>query len=120
MSTGTRVKEVRKTLGLTQPQFARPLGVRATAISLIENEDRALTEQMTKAICREYKVSYEWLKTGVGDDIFEKQDDDLITQIDNILMSENESAKAVFRAFTKLDDEEWKLLEKLIDKLAKK
>jgi len=57
-----RVKLVRQSLGLSQEAFGRALGVTKTAICGIEAGRRSLTEQMTKAICREFNVNYDWLK----------------------------------------------------------
>lgn len=61
MTTGERVKEIRKTLNLTLEKFGEKLGVGKTAISKIEKEERNLTDQMAKAICREYNVNYDYL-----------------------------------------------------------
>lgn len=67
MTQGERVKEVRKTLDLTLEKFGEKLGVKKGAISAIENNNRNLTEQMAKAICREYNVSYDYLMYGEGE-----------------------------------------------------
>ncbi len=61
MTTGERVKEIRKTLNLTLEKFGEKLGVGKTAISKIEKDERNLTDQMAKAICREYNVNYDYL-----------------------------------------------------------
>lgn len=62
-----RVKQVRKSLGLSQEVFGNALGVTKTAICGIEAGRRGLTEQMAKAICREFNVNYDWLRDGTGD-----------------------------------------------------
>ena len=67
MTQGARVKEIRKTLNLTLEKFGEKLGVGKTAISNIEKGNRNLTEQMTKSICREYNVNYDYLIHGDGD-----------------------------------------------------
>ena len=61
MTTGERVKEIRKTLHLTLEKFGEKLGVGKTAISKIEKDERNLTDQMAKSICREYNVNYDYL-----------------------------------------------------------
>lgn len=66
MIQGERIREIRKELGLTLERFAEKLGVGKTAISKLENGERNLTEQMAKAICREYNVSYDYLIYGDG------------------------------------------------------
>lgn len=67
MTQGERVKEIRKTLDLTMEKFGEKLGVGKTAISNIESGNRNLTEQMSKAICREYNVNYDYLMYGEGE-----------------------------------------------------
>lgn len=66
MKQGERVKEVRKELGLTLERFGERLGVTKQTVSRIENGVNNLTDQMQKAICREFNVSEEWLRDGVG------------------------------------------------------
>ena len=67
MSYGNRILELRKTLGLTLEKFGDRLGVTKTTISRIEKEERAMTEQMARSICREFNVNQLWLKEGKGD-----------------------------------------------------
>ena len=56
MTENERVRELRKTLGLTLEKFGERLGVKKNAISAIENGRNSLTDQMTKAICRQFGV----------------------------------------------------------------
>ena len=67
MTQGERVREVRKFRKMSMEQFGERLGVQKSAISKIEKGDRGLTEQMLKAICREFNVNETWLRTGDGD-----------------------------------------------------
>lgn len=85
MTQGERVKEIRKTLDLTLEKFGEKLGVKKGAISAIENNNRNLTEQMSKAICREYNVNYDYLMYGEGemfDDLPQTIVDELCVQYD--------------------------------------
>ena len=59
--------KIRKELGLTLEKFGESLGVSKGAISAIEVGTRNLTEQMAKAICREYNVNYDYLVNGEGE-----------------------------------------------------
>lgn len=61
-----RVKEIRLTLNLTLKEFGKKLGVTSSSISLIENGNRKVTDQMILAICREFDVNETWLRTGEG------------------------------------------------------
>lgn len=62
-----RIRELRKSLGLSQDSFGKRLGVTGTAISRYEKGERTLTEQMALAICREFRVNYYWLTEGMGE-----------------------------------------------------
>lgn len=67
MTQGERVREIRKAMGLTLEKFGEKLGVGRGAISAIEIGRRNLTDQMAKAICREYNVNNLYLQTGKGE-----------------------------------------------------
>ena len=67
MTQGERIKVIRKELGLTLEKFGEKLGVTKTTISRIEKGVNNLTDQMAKAICREYNVDYDYLMYGEGD-----------------------------------------------------
>lgn len=63
-----RVKQIRRSYGMTQQEFADALGVTGATVSRIESGQRSLTSQMIKAICREFDIKEHWLLTGEGDD----------------------------------------------------
>lgn len=67
MTQGERVKEIRSALSLTLERFGEKLGVGKTAISKIEKNERSLTDQMARSICREYNVNYDYLMYGEGE-----------------------------------------------------
>ena len=67
MSTSERLRQLRKDLGMSQEEFGRRIGVSNTAISKLEKNERNLTEQTAKPICREFRVNYFWLTEGKGD-----------------------------------------------------
>lgn len=79
-----RIKELRKLLGLTLEKFGERLGVGKTAISKLENGERNVTEQMFKAICREFNVNEEWLRNGTGD-IFIIPEDETAALVSGLL-----------------------------------
>ena len=67
MTQSERIKEIRKTLNLTLEKFGEKLGVKKNTVSQLENGRNSLTEQMAKAICREFNVNYDYLVNGEGD-----------------------------------------------------
>lgn len=113
MTQGERIREVRNALGLTLEKFGDRLGVTKVAISNLEKGNRNLTEQMTKAICREFNVDYMWLTTGDGE-MFIDTDDDFIERIDRIMAGEDEARKNLFKFMLELSDEDIAALDRLM------
>ena len=119
MTQNERVKEVRKTLGLTLQKFGERIGVTRGSMSNIENGNRNLTEQMTKSICREFSVDYIWLTTGDGE-MFVDTDDDFIERIDRIMVGEDDARKNLFKALLEASDEDIAAFQRIIDLIASK
>lgn len=115
MTQNERVKEIRKTLGLTLEKFGERIGVTRGSMSNIENGNRNLTEQMTKSICREFSVDYMWLTTGEGE-MFIDTDDDFIERIDRIMAGEDEARKSLFKFMLELSGEDIAALDRLMKK----
>ena len=122
MTQGDRIKLIRKDAGLTLEKFGERLGVGKTAISKLENNERSLTDQMAKSIYREYGVNEEWLKTGEGEMFKPRTRSEIIAQFAGELMKEEDSSfrKQLVEVLAEPDLQEWKLLEGIAKKLAKK
>jgi transcriptional regulator with XRE-family HTH domain len=65
--TGERIAELRKTLGLTQAQFAERIGLKFSAISMIERGKAPLTESNMDHIHLAFGACKEWLRDGTGE-----------------------------------------------------
>ena len=61
-----RIRLARKTLYLSQAEFAERLGLTQTALSMIELGRTALTEKNIKLICATFALDEDWLRTGRG------------------------------------------------------
>ncbi len=115
MTQGERIREVRKALGLTLEKFGERIGIKKNSVSQIENGVNNLTEQMTKAICREFHVDYIWLTTGEGD-MFLDADDDFKEQIDQIMSSETDARKNLFKFMLTLSEDDVEAMQRLMRK----
>lgn len=114
MTQGERVREIRKSLGLTLEKFGEKLGVGKTAISKIEHEQCSLTDANIKLICREFGVDYIWLTTGEGEMLVDS-DDDFIEKIDRIMAGENDARKNMIKNLVNASDDDIQVLCRLID-----
>ncbi len=114
MTQGERVKQARKTLGLTMEKFGERLGVTKTAISLIESGKNNLTDANIKAICREFNVDYIWLTSGDGE-MFVESDDDFMEKIDRIMVNENDARRNIFKALLYASDDDVAALARIMN-----
>lgn len=114
MTQGERVREVRKTLGLTLEKFGEQIGIKKAAVSKIEKGENSLTDANIKAICREYGVDYIFLTTGEGE-MFVDSDDDFIEKIDRIMAGESDIRKNAIKALVNASTEDIEALDRLID-----
>lgn len=116
MTQGERVKEIRKSekVNLTMEKFGERIGLKKSAVSLIESGKNALTDANIKSICREFGVDYMWLTTGEGE-MFVETDDDFFERIDRIMAGENETRKNMFKALLYASDEDIEALARIIE-----
>lgn len=123
MTKGERIRELRKTyLGLTLEKFGEKLGVQKNAISAIENGRNSLTDQMMKAICREFGVREEWIRSGEGEPFGAQTRNHNIQAFANQVMADEEESfrKRLVDALSRLDLSEWEVLEKIALDIANK
>lgn len=70
----SRLRLVRKELGLTQGVLAQKLGIGKSALSMIETGKTGLSERNKNILVQELNVNPEWLETGRGE-MFNAQPD---------------------------------------------
>lgn len=63
----SRLRELRKELGLTQQAMAGVLGVGKSALSMVEGGRAALTDRNKQTLARVYGANPQWLETGRGE-----------------------------------------------------
>lgn len=62
-----RLRQLRKTLDLTQQEFAERLGVKRNGIAKYETGVNTPSAAVISLICREFNVNEDWLRSGEGD-----------------------------------------------------
>ena len=63
----SRLKMIRKELGVTQDVIAQKLGIGKSALSMIETGRATLSERNKNILVQEFNVNPEWLETGEGE-----------------------------------------------------
>ncbi|WP_166542200.1 helix-turn-helix domain-containing protein [Acutalibacter sp. 1XD8-36] len=67
MTLGERVRKIRRQMDLTQQDFGKRIGIKSNSVSLIESGGRNASDQVILAICREFDISEDWIRTGAGE-----------------------------------------------------
>ena len=66
MTINDRIKDIRRSTGLSQTDFAERLGTTRGVITNLEGEKTTPNEPFIKLICREFNIDEHWLRTGDG------------------------------------------------------
>lgn len=116
---GTRIKQLRKALGLTQQEFADRLQIARNNVAGYEIERRSPSDAVITLICREFDVREEWLRAGEGEMFRElSRDEELAEAFGRILRDENPTfKKRLFLALCKLGEDECEILERFLRQL---
>lgn len=113
-----RIKELRKSLGLSQEAFGSRLGVSKAAISRIEAGLNSISNMNIVSICREFSVNEEWLRTGTGSMYMELSRAELAAKIvGNAMSTDDEFILNTFIALGQMSPQEWRLVKSFIDKI---
>lgn len=104
---GVRIKELRKTLRLTQDKFAERIGLKRNSVALIE-AGRETSDQTIFAICREFRVSEDWLRYGVGEMFIPSPSSTVEKLCEEYDL--DDAARIVLEKFIELDPEEQKII----------
>lgn len=122
MSVGSRIKELRNSLDLTQQKFADRLGIQRGIIGKYEVDVSAPSDAVISLICREFNVREAWLRDGEGE-MFESKPraEELGELVRKLLSDRPESFRS--RLITSLlrfepDSPEWQVLENIYDSIA--
>lgn len=117
-----RVKEIRTRLKMKQHEFGGLLGIGRDAISNIELNRTEVKEPIIKLICKEFNINEEWLRTGNGE-MFNSnsKEDDLAIWAGRLVKEtgvEDSFMKQFVHMLSKLDTDDWKVLEKMAKMLS--
>jgi transcriptional regulator with XRE-family HTH domain len=66
MTTNERLKQIRKTLGLTQVKFAKRIGISTSYVAELELGNRKVNDRTMRLISMEFNIDEHWIRTGEG------------------------------------------------------
>lgn len=113
-----RIREVRKALHLTQKEFGDKIGIAGNTVTNYENGLRSPSNSIVVAICREFDVNEDWLRTGEGDMFIEMpEDEELGRYIGEILAGEDDFIKNLVINYMKLDENNKKIIRDFMKSL---
>jgi transcriptional regulator with XRE-family HTH domain len=119
---GSRIKELRNQLTMTQQEFADRLGIKRNTVAQYEICRNEPQEAVINLICREFNVNETWLRTGEGEMFNDMSRADRLSsefgRLMRISMSENptegERLKLKLISFlAQLDSDSWEVLAKI-------
>lgn len=115
----TRIKELRKSLNLTQMDFGARIGVTGSSITNYESGARSPGDAIILSICREFGVSEAWLRYGEGEMIAARSKNEEIAMFLNDIMSDMDDSfrKRFISAVADLGPAEWQAIEAFAKKL---
>ena len=114
MTTGERIKELRKALGLTQQEMAEKVGVKRNTIAQYEIGRNDPIDSVMALICREFDVSETWLRTGEGEMFIpQSRDEEIAAFVADVLKGESpDFRRRLIAVLARMTPDEWDLLER--------
>ena len=100
-----RIKKLRRALDLTQQEFADRIGSKRTTIAKYETGTNIPSSAVISLICREFKVSETWLRTGEGEMFVEAPNDTLDTLAREYHL--DRFGQAVVEKMLNLNEKQW-------------
>ncbi len=111
-----RLKKIRKTIRLTQSQFAASLGLGQSTYAMMEVGKRDILDRHIKTICALYNVNEEWFRTGEGD-MFRTPFDSFLKEL-SAKYNIDRTIKALITAYLELDSHERETVTRFISRVS--
>ena len=113
-----RLRSLIDALGITKTKFAEDLHVSSAFVSMLCSGKSLPSDRTIADICRKYNVSETWLRTGEGEMKQKLTRNQEIAEFMGVVMHDSDDAprKRFISIVSKLDIEEWQLLEAIAKK----
>ena len=115
---GDRISYLVSETGLTKTAFAERIGLSQQFVSNICNGNKIPSDRTIADICRVFRVSEQWLRTGEGPMYVEQSRAEKIAAfLSDVMADTPESIRAVVvSSLAELDLEDWQAIERIYRK----
>lgn len=114
----SRIKQLRKTLGITQSEMGEKIGVTQAAIAAYEGGIRVPSSSVVRCIELEYQLTPGWLETGNGPMFKCKTREEEISSFVAKALSSQDSTKELFLwALSQLSENAWSEIRRIAESL---
>ena len=113
-----RLRLLRKSLDITQQEFADRIGIKRNSYANYETGRNTPIDAIILSICREFGVNETWLRTGEGEMFEEITEQEKLMKYAGLLLKDKDSAvanaiQALIVTYEQLDDTSKSVLEKI-------
>lgn len=121
-----RIKFLRKSLNLTQQEFADKLNIKRGAVSNYEIGRNQPIDAVISLICREFNVNENWLRSGEGEMFLPVEDEvgEVVSKLGDELNPFYDMIIDIMHTFNNLDDKGQEIIcnftSDLVDRMAKR
>lgn len=113
-----RIRELRKTLGLTQQALADVAGIKRNTVAQYEMGRNEPTNAVITLICKTYNINETWLRTGEGEMFVQRtRSQEIVDFMGSLIQTDNEFKRRFVAALGRLDEDDWEWIEKVARKL---
>lgn len=112
-----RIAAILQARGLKQAEFAKKLGISAAFASELCSGAKSPSDRTISDICREFRVSETWLRTGDGAMDLKLDDDAELNYIMESIGASDPTIVRILRAYWHLSETDKAAVRKLVDNI---
>lgn len=113
-----RIDQLILSLGIRKTAFADRINVSQAFVSQLCTGVKQPSDRTIADICREFNVNETWIRTGDGEMFLQRsRDEELAAFFGGVLSGEPGFKSRFLAVLSRLNEDEWKLLEQMADKL---
>ena len=116
---GDRLKSIRKTLNITQQEFADRIGIKRGTVANYELDRNEPLDAVISLICKEFNISESWLRTGEGEMYTAlDRDEEIALLVGRAIEGGTDFQKALIKMLCSCSEKELEVLERKFREIA--